>query len=110
MDIKDLFRDNLKKYSPYEPGDQPSEEGWIKLNTNENPYPPIPEVVEDIKDTIGNGELLRKYPDSLALEVRKAVLNQLLRDKDTLTNRNSIFISIELSLNATGSGDKTKIK
>ncbi len=92
MDIPDLFKNSLKKYSPYEPGEQAPEDGWILLNTNENPYPPVPEIVEDIKDAIGNGEVLRKYPDSLALEVRKAVLNQLLRDKDTLTNRNSIFI------------------
>ena len=92
MEIERLFRESLKKYSPYEVGEQLSDEEWLKLNTNENPYPPIPEVVEDIKDAIGNGELLRKYPDSLALEVRKAILNQFLRDKDTLTNRNSIFI------------------
>ncbi|MFX0148408.1 MAG: histidinol-phosphate transaminase [Candidatus Hodarchaeota archaeon] len=92
MEIEDLFRESLKKYSSYEPEEQLDEEGWLKLNTNENPYPPIPEIVEEIKKAIGNGEILRKYPDSLALEVRKAILNQLLRDKQTLTNRNSIFI------------------
>ncbi|MFX0032621.1 MAG: histidinol-phosphate transaminase [Promethearchaeota archaeon] len=92
MEIEDLFRESLKKYSSYEPEEQLDEEGWLKLNTNENPYPPIPEIVEEIKEAIGNGEILRKYPDSLALEVRKAILNQLLRDKQTLTNRNSIFI------------------
>ncbi|MFX1401262.1 MAG: histidinol-phosphate transaminase [Promethearchaeota archaeon] len=92
MEIEDLFRESLKKYSSYEPEEQLDEEGWLKLNTNENPYPPIPEIVEEIKEAIGNGEILRKNPDSLALEVRKAILNQLLRDKQTLTNRNSIFI------------------
>ena len=35
---------------------------------------------------------MRKYPDPVALELRKAVLNQLLRDKDTLTNRNTVFV------------------
>jgi len=92
MEIEDLYRESLKKYSPYEPEERLDEEGWLKLNTNENPYPPIPEIVEELKVAIGNGEILRKYPDSLALEVRKAILNQLLRDKQTLTNRNSIFI------------------
>ncbi|MHA1488401.1 MAG: histidinol-phosphate transaminase [Promethearchaeota archaeon] len=90
MDINKLLRKNLKKYSAYEPGEQPKEEGWIKLNTNENPYPPIPEILEDIKKAIN--DKIRKYPDPTAFEVRKAILNKLLQDKDTLTNRNSICI------------------
>ncbi len=92
MDLENLFRDILKNYSAYEPGEQPEEDGWIKLHTNENAFPPIPEVIKDIKDAIQEGDLIRKYPDSLSLEVRKAILNQLLRDKDTLTNRNTVFI------------------
>ena len=90
MDLNKLLRKNLRNYSAYEPGEQPTEEGWIKLNTNENPYPPIPEILEDIKN--GINEKIRKYPDPTAFEVRKAILNELLQDKDTLTNRNSIFI------------------
>ena len=92
MDLEDLFREVLKDFSVYEPGEQPEEEGWIKLNTNENAFPPIPEVIEELKKAIENGDLIRKYPDAIALEVRKAILNQLLRDKDTLTNRNTVFI------------------
>jgi histidinol-phosphate aminotransferase len=92
MDIDKLLRDSLKKYTVYEPGEQPEGEGWIKLNTNENPYPPVPEVLKDLKAAIDDKEQLRKYPDSLALEVRKAILNQLLLDKKTLTNRNTICI------------------
>ena len=90
MDLNNLFRETLKNYSAYEPGEQPTGDGWTKLNTNENPYPPIPEVIEEIKNAVN--DKLRLYPDPLALEVRKAVLNQLLQDKDTLTNRNTIFI------------------
>jgi len=90
MNINELLRENLKKYSAYEPGEQPSNEGWIKLNTNENPYPPIPEILEDIKNAVN--DKIRRYPDPTALEVRKAILNLLLRDKDTLTNRNTVFI------------------
>lgn len=92
MDLQNLLRDSLKKYAAYEPGEQPEGDGWIKLNTNENPYPPIPDILKDLKKAIDNKEMLRKYPDPLALEVRKAILNQLLLDKKTLTNRNSIVI------------------
>lgn len=90
MDLNVLLRENLKKFTSYEPGEQPTEEGWIKLNTNENPYPPIPEILEDIKKAIN--DKLRLYPDPTSFELRKEILNVLLRDNDTLTNRNSIFI------------------
>jgi histidinol-phosphate aminotransferase len=92
MDFENLFRENLKRYTAFETGEIPLADNWLLLDTNENPYPPIPEIVNDLKDAIANPELLKKYPDPLALEVRKAILNQLLRDKDTLTNRNTVFI------------------
>ncbi|TFF90906.1 MAG: histidinol-phosphate transaminase [Promethearchaeota archaeon] len=90
MNLNELIRDPLKKFSPYEPGEQPSTDGWVKLNTNENPYPPVPEILEDIKNAVN--ERLRLYPDPTAFDLRKDILNLLLRDKDTLTNRNTIFI------------------
>jgi len=90
MDLNELLRENLKKYSAYEPGEQPTEEGWLKLNTNENPFPPIPEILDDIKKAVN--EKIRLYPDPTAFELRKEILNVLLREKDTLTNRNSVFI------------------
>jgi histidinol-phosphate aminotransferase len=90
MELNELLRENLKKYSAYEPGEQPTEEGWLKLNTNENPFPPIPEIINDIKKAVN--EKIRLYPDPTSFELRKEILNVLLRDSDTLTNRNSIFI------------------
>ncbi|MFX0006893.1 MAG: histidinol-phosphate transaminase [Promethearchaeota archaeon] len=90
MDLNKLIRENLRKFSAYEPVEQPIEDGWVKLNTNENPFPPIPEVINDLKEAIN--EKLRLYPDPTSFELRKEILNVLLRDKDTLTNRNSIFI------------------
>ncbi len=47
--------------SPYVPGEQPRDRGIIKLNTNENPYPPSPRVVETIRGI--DPESLRRYPD-----------------------------------------------
>ena len=90
MELNELLRENLRRYSAYEPGEQPKESGWLKLNTNENPFPPIPETIADIKDAIN--ENLRLYPDPTSFELRKEILNVLLRDKNTLTNRNSVFI------------------
>ena len=48
----------------YTPGLQPGEPGWIKLNTNENPYPPSPRVAEALRREIGeDGASLRLYPN-----------------------------------------------
>ena len=40
---------NIRKVVPYVPGEQPNKERMIKLNTNENPYPPSPGVAEALK-------------------------------------------------------------
>lgn len=59
------LRRNIAEMAGYVPGFQPPDtETWIKLNTNENPYPPSPKVVEAILAELGaEGESLRKYPD-----------------------------------------------
>ena len=50
--------------SPYVPGEQPQRAGLVKLNTNENPYPPSPAVAEAIRAAMGDaGDALRLYPD-----------------------------------------------
>ncbi len=92
MELEKLFRENLTKYKAFESVEQPEGEDWVKLNVNENAYPPIEEILLDIKSALKDKNILRQYPDSSALEVRKAILNQLLRDKDTLTNRNTVFV------------------
>ena len=66
------LRKNIAEMTGYVPGFQPEESGWIKLNTNENPYPPSPKVVEAITAEIANGgENLRKYPDAGSKEARR---------------------------------------
>jgi histidinol-phosphate/aromatic aminotransferase/cobyric acid decarboxylase-like protein len=37
-----IFRPAIDRMAGYAPGEQPQEGGWVKLNTNENPYPPSP--------------------------------------------------------------------
>lgn len=55
------WRDNLRTIEPYVPGEQPNLPDMIKLNTNENPYPPSPKVVEVLKNF--DCDSLRLYPD-----------------------------------------------
>lgn len=59
-----LWEKNIRKAVPYVPGEQPDQQRMIKLNTNENPYPPAPGVMESIyaSDT----DRLRLYPDPKA--------------------------------------------
>lgn len=58
-----LIRPDVDQISGYTPGEQPQESGWIKLNTNENPYPPSPKVVEAIQRAASGR--LNIYPDPL---------------------------------------------
>jgi len=47
--MSDFWNSRVKKLSPYTPGEQPKDRQIIKLNTNENPYPPSPKVIEPSK-------------------------------------------------------------
>ncbi|MDR0628302.1 MAG: histidinol-phosphate transaminase [Treponema sp.] len=64
----------VKTLTPYIPGEQPREGGFIKLNTNENPYPPSPKVIEAIQKAAG--EDLRLYPDPTCMELRTAIAHR----------------------------------
>ncbi len=55
----------------YVPGEQPSGDDYIKLNTNENPYPPSPRVLEALQAAIGAG--LRLYPQPTAERLREKI-------------------------------------
>jgi len=69
-----LLRPNIAAMAGYVPGFQPPDsERWIKLNTNENPYPPSPGVRAAILLELGgDGESLRKYPDPGSRALREA--------------------------------------
>lgn len=55
------WEENVRKVVPYTPGEQPKIQNIIKLNTNENPYPPAPAVAEAIKNM--DVDRFKKYPD-----------------------------------------------
>ena len=59
---------NVRKVVPYVPGEQPHEADMIKLNTNENPYPPSPKAAEAIR-RVAEEDTLRLYPDPTAAEL-----------------------------------------
>ncbi|MBL7106386.1 MAG: histidinol-phosphate transaminase [Phycisphaerae bacterium] len=64
------FRENIEKLAGYVPGFQPESKDIIKLNTNENSYPPSPAVLDVIRNF--GAESLRRYPDPLGGSFRKA--------------------------------------
>ncbi len=68
---KTYFRENIDRMDGYTPGEQPKDMRYIKLNTNENPYPPSPAVAKALKSF--SSERLRLYPAPLACELRKTV-------------------------------------
>ena len=55
------IRPRLAEVNAYIPGEQPQERKYIKLNTNENPYPPSAKVLEALRSL--DEEALRRYPD-----------------------------------------------
>jgi histidinol-phosphate aminotransferase len=65
-----FWSDLVGQLTPYVPGEQPRRERLVKLNTNENPYPPSPRVLEVLAST--SGDSLRRYPDPESSELRQA--------------------------------------
>ncbi|HAV12013.1 MAG TPA: histidinol-phosphate transaminase [Opitutae bacterium] len=61
---------HVQNLHAYVPGEQPQGEGWVKLNTNENPYPPSPNVASAIAAEVAH---LRKYPEPVSARLRAAI-------------------------------------
>ena len=64
------FRSNIDRIEGYKPGKQPATSDFIKLNTNENPYPPPPAVVDAIRTAADDS--LRRYPKPMSDDLRAA--------------------------------------
>jgi len=73
-DLISLALPHVAKLHAYTPGLQPGEPGWVKLNTNECPYPPSPRVTEALRREIGDdGKTLRLYPNPKSSPLRAVV-------------------------------------
>ena len=89
-----VFRENIEAMAGYVPGEQPQQDDTIKLNTNENPYPPSPRVIEAIRQAAG--ARLRKYPDPVANAFRDAAAKRfgLTRDQIIAGNGGDDILTI----------------
>jgi len=68
---KKFWSARIQNLVPYTPGEQPKDRVFIKLNTNENPYPPSPKVLQAIQGATDSR--LRLYPDPEATELKRAI-------------------------------------
>jgi histidinol-phosphate aminotransferase len=66
-----FFLPHIARMAGYVPGEQPRDGGFIKLNTNENPYPPSPRVKAALLEAVN--DRLRLYPDPVATAFCQAV-------------------------------------
>ena len=69
--MKEFWSNRAKELTPYVPGEQPKDRKFIKLNTNENPYPPSQKALAAIREAAG--ESLRLYPDPECTSLREAL-------------------------------------
>ena len=82
-----FFSKHLSDLKPYIPGEQPSDKQYIKLNTNESPYPPAPGVMAALKSEAGD---LNLYPDPEATDLVGALsLYYNIKPENILTGNGS---------------------
>ena len=73
------LEDNFRKVEPYVPGEQPNLPDMVKLNTNENPYPPSPKVAEALQKF--ELDSLRLYPDPAGRKISCAGRSGVYRSR-----------------------------
>ena len=102
-----FVRDNISRLAGYVPGEQPQGGKFIKLNTNENPYPPSVKVVEAIQVA---AEKLVRYPDPVSTAFRLAAGEALDVDPDWIVSGNgSDDILTILTRSFVGQGDLIRL-
>jgi histidinol-phosphate aminotransferase len=92
------IRRPIERMSGYVPGEQPQRPGLIKLNTNENPYPPSPKVLEALRAAIDGR--LRLYPDPTAAALRQKLASRYGFDPDQIVIGNGCDDILNLCVRA----------
>lgn len=69
--MKNFIRKSVQELKAYTPGEQPKVDGLVKLNTNENPYPPSPAVARALREFAA--ESMRLYPDPVCAALRERI-------------------------------------
>lgn len=101
-----LVRRELPAFKPYTPGEQPGlSASTIKLNTNENPYPPSPKIKEAVEKVIQTG-VLRKYPNYHSRKLQELIAKDYDLDPDQILVTNGSDEALRLLFQAlVGPGD-----
>src|SRR5215471_4239253 len=82
-----FVRQSVRQMDGYVPGEQPAPgERVVKLNTNENPYPPSPKVMQAIREI--EPEMLRRYPNPTGDKFREAAARVLGVEQDMILTGN----------------------
>jgi histidinol-phosphate aminotransferase len=82
------FRDNVERMAGYVPGKQLPGQNIIKLNTNENPFPPTPKINEFLTTLPNNLDILKKYPDPISTPVRETIASIYNFEPDNIITGN----------------------
>lgn len=98
------WKDKLIKIEPYTAGEQPDKKDFIKLNANENPYPPAPGVLETINKFKAEG--LNKYPDANAMPLVRAIAARLGLSEENIFVGNGSDDVLALAFRAFFNSDK----
>jgi histidinol-phosphate aminotransferase len=75
-----MFSERLKRLVPYRPGEQPQDKTYLKLNTNENPYPPSPMIRKALEGM--DIDMFRLYPDPKSTKLREKLALKWGLNKD----------------------------
>jgi len=103
--MSQFWSDIVHRLTPYVPGEQPQVSGLVKLNTNENPYPPSPRVLEALRAEVG--EQLRLYPEPTGRALRTAVAKQMgLAAEQVFVGNSSDEVLAHVFMGLLNHGDK----
>lgn len=100
-----MFSRRLKNLSPYVPGEQLTDRDYIKLNANENPYPPCPDVLNDVASFLReHGERTALYPDPESVGLRRAIASMLNESGGVLNKAQPLPFSLTEDMIFCGNG------